>query len=187
MERVAFLGVGLMGGRMSRRLLAAGHPLAVFDPNRALVAELVALGATAAASPAEAVRDADYAILSLPTPAIVEEVVTGEEGVLRTMRPGATVIDMSTIDPGTARRVVEAHKLVEVLTGGTGGSWVLANQVPKTILAGNDATTFALDLMHKDVWLFLRAAEEQGLATPLAAVAAQTLRMAKSEGYGPRD
>jgi 3-hydroxyisobutyrate dehydrogenase-like beta-hydroxyacid dehydrogenase len=41
--------------------------------------------------------------------------------------------------------------------------------------------------MHKDVWLFMRTAEEQGVATPLAATAAQTLRMAKSEGYGPRD
>jgi 3-hydroxyisobutyrate dehydrogenase len=276
--RIAFLGVGLMGGRMSRRLLAAGHPLTVFDPNTQLVKELVALGATAAGSPAEAGSEAELAILSLPTPAIVESVVAGEDGLLRTLRPGATVIDMSTIDPGTARRVeaacraagvrfldapvsrglagaeagtllimaggdaevleavrpvlanlgtdiihvggpgsgqvaklcnnmlaainmqavgevlvtgvkagVDALKLVEVLTGGTGASWVLANQVPRTILAGNDATTFALDLMHKDVWLFLRAAEELGLSTPLAAIAAQTLRMAKSQGYGPRD
>jgi len=48
-------------------------------------------------------------------------------------------------------------------------------------------THFSLDLMHKDVGLFMRAAEEQGLATPLAATAAQTLRMAKSGGLGPRD
>jgi 3-hydroxyisobutyrate dehydrogenase len=276
--RVAFVGVGLMGGRMSRRLLAAGYPLSVFDPNAQLVSELLELGAAGADSPADAAREAEVAILSLPTPAIVETVVSGEDGLLQALRPGTTVIDMSTIDPGTARRVeaacraagvnfldapvsrglagaeagtllimvggdaevleaarpvlanlgrdiihvggpgsgqvaklcnnmlaainmqavgevlvtgvkagVDAHKLVEVLTGGTGGSWVLANQVPKTILAGNDATTFALDLMHKDVWLFMRAAEELGLATPLAATAAQTLRMAKSEGYGPRD
>jgi len=82
---------------------------------------------------------------------------------------------------------VDLETLAGVLTGGTGGSWVLSNQLPKTVFAGNDATTFAIDLMHKDVWLFMRAAEELGLATPLAATAAQTLRMAKAEGYGERD
>jgi 3-hydroxyisobutyrate dehydrogenase-like beta-hydroxyacid dehydrogenase len=276
--RVALIGAGNMGGRMGRRLLAAGHPLAVCDPSRELVEVLVAGGAVAAANPGEAARDAELVILSLPTPAIVEAVVGGEDGILRTARPGTIVVDMSTGDPGTARRVeaacraagvnfldapvsrgtagaeqgtllimvggdaevleaarpvlarlgsdillvggpgsgqvaklcnnmlaainmqalgevlvtgvkagVDLETLAGVLTGGTGGSWVLSNQLPRTIFAGNDATTFALDLMHKDVWLFMRAAEELGLATPLAATAAQTLRIAKAEGFGPRD
>jgi len=276
--RVAMIGVGNMGGRMSRRLLAAGYPLTVSDPSPELVDGLVAEGAQAAVSAAEAARDTDLVILSLPTPAIVETVVTGEQGILRTARPGTTVVDMSTGDPGTARRVeaacraagvsfldapvsrgvvgaekgtllimvggdeevldaarpvlsvlgsdiihvggpgsgqvvklcnnmlaainmqalgevlvtgvkagVDLEVLASVLTAGTGGSWVLSNHLPSTIFAGDDGTRFALELMHKDVWLFMRAAEEQGLATPLAAVAAQTLRMAKSEGFGPRD
>jgi 3-hydroxyisobutyrate dehydrogenase len=267
-----------MGGRMSRRLLAAGHPVTVCDPSRELVAALEAEGARAAAGPGEAAGAAEVVILSLPTPAIVEAVVTGDGGVLGTARPGTVVVDMSTGDPGTARRLeaacraagvgfldapvsrgimgaeqgtllimvggdaalleqarpvlsrlgsdilhvggpgsgqvaklcnnmlaainmqalgevlvtgvkagVDLETLAGVLTGGTGGSWVLSNQLPKTVFASNDATTFAIDLMHKDVWLFLRAAEELGLATPLAAIAAQTLRMAKAEGYGPRD
>src|SRR5947209_6885421 len=192
-SRLAFIGVGNMGGRMSRRLLAAGHQLSIYDPAVELVDSLVAGGAAAAPSPAEAARDAELVILSLPTPAIVEAVVTGEEGVLRTARPGTTVIDMSTGEPGTARRVEATCRvagvkfLAGVLTEGTGGSWLLSNHLPATIFAGDEATRFALELMHKDVWLFMRAAEEQGLATPLAATAAQTLRMAKSEGYGPRD
>jgi 3-hydroxyisobutyrate dehydrogenase len=276
--RVTMIGVGNMGGRMGRRLLAAGYPLTISDPSLELVAALVAEGALAAASAAEAAREADLIILSLPTPAIVEAVVTGEQGILRTARPGTTVVDMSTGDPGTARRVeaacreagvnfldapvsrgvmgaergtllimvggdeevleaarpvlsvlgseiihvggpgsgqvvklcnnmlsainmqalgevlvtgvkagVELEVLARVLTAGTGGSWGLSNHLPATIFAGDDSTRFALELMHKDVWLFMRAAEEQGLATPLAAVAAQTLRMAKSEGFGPRD
>jgi 3-hydroxyisobutyrate dehydrogenase len=276
--RVAMIGVGNMGGRMSRRLLAAGYPLTVVDTTRELVDVLVADGARAALSAGEAARDADIVILSLPTPAIVESVVTGDEGILRSARPGTTVIDMSTGDPGTARRVeaiccaagvnfldapvtrgvvgaekgtllimvggdaevleaarpvlaelgseivhvggpgsgqvvklcnnmlsainmqalgevlvtgvkagVELEVLAGVITAGTGGSWGLSNHLPSTIFAGDDRTRFALDLMHKDVWLFMRAAEEQGLATPLASVAAQTLRMAKSEGFGSRD
>src|SRR5437588_1868432 len=276
--RLAFIGVGNMGGRMSRRLLAAGHRLAVYDPNRALVETLAAAGAVAPGSPAEAANDAEVVLLSLPTPAIVEAVVSGEDGVLRTAKPGTTVIDMSTGDPGTAQRVeaacraagvnfldapvsrgvvgaeqgtlvimvggdaevleaarpvlsalgtdiihvggsgsgqvaklcnnmlsainmqalgevlvtgvkagVDLKVLASVLMAGTGNSWGLSNHLPATIFAGDEATRFALELMHKDVWLFMRAAEEQGVATPLAATAAQTLRMAKSEGYGPRD
>jgi 3-hydroxyisobutyrate dehydrogenase len=276
--RVAMIGVGNMGGRMGRRLLAAGYPLTISDPSLELVDALVGEGAVAAVSAAEAAREAELVILSLPTPAIVEAVVTGEQGVLQTAQPGTTVVDMSTGDPGTARRVeaacrvagvnfldapvsrgvmgaekgtllimvggdeevleaarpvlsvlgseivhvggpgsgqvvklcnnmlsainmqalgevlvtgvkagVDLEVLARVLTAGTGGSWGLSNHLPATIFAGDDSTRFALDLMHKDVWLFMRAAEEQGLATPLAAVAAQTLRMAKSEGFGPRD
>jgi 3-hydroxyisobutyrate dehydrogenase len=276
--RVALIGAGNMGGRMGRRLLAAGHPLTVCDTSPALVEALVAEGATAAATAAEAARDAEVVILSLPTPAIVESVVAGDDGVLATARPGTTVIDMSTGDPGTARRVeaacraagvnfldapvsrgvmgaekgtllimvggdeevlevarpvlsvlgseivhvggpgsgqvvklcnnmlaainmqalgevlvtgvkagVDIEVLAAVLTAGTGGSWILSNHLPSTVFAGDDGTRFALDLMHKDVGLFMRAAEEQGLATPLAATAAQTLRMAKSGGLGPRD
>jgi 3-hydroxyisobutyrate dehydrogenase len=277
-SRVALIGAGNMGGRMGRRLLAAGHPLSVCDTSPALVEALVAQGATAAATAAEAARDAEVVILSLPTPAIVESVVVGDDGVLTTARPGTTVIDMSTGDPGTARRVeaacraagvnfldapvsrgvmgaekgtllimvggdgevldaarpvlsvlgseivhvggpgsgqvvklcnnmlaainmqalgevlvtgvkagVELDVLAAVLTAGTGGSWILSNHLPSTVFAGDDGTRFALDLMHKDVGLFMRAAEEQGLATPLAATAAQTLRIAKSSGLGPRD
>ncbi len=277
-NRVAFIGVGNMGGRMSRRLLAAGYPVTVCDPSRELVEGLVGEGARSAASAAEAASDAEIVILSLPTPAIVESVVAGPDGILVNARPGTIVIDMSTGDPGTARRVeascraaglnfldapvsrgvvgaekgtllimvggdaevleavrpvlshlgsdivhvggpgsgqvvklcnnmlaaihmqalgevlvtgvkagVEVEVLAKVLSGGTGGSWILSNHLPATVLAGDDGTRFALDLMHKDVWLFLRAAEEQGLATPLAATAAQTLRVARSEGYGPRD
>ena len=112
--RVAVIGVGNMGGRMSRRLLAAGYPLTISDASLELVAALVAEGALAAASAAEAAREADLVILSLPTPAIVEAVVTGEQGILRTARPGTTVVDMSTGDPGTARRVEAACRAAGV-------------------------------------------------------------------------
>ena len=53
---------------------------------------------------------------------------------------------------------VELEVLAAVLTAGTGGSWVLSNHLPSTVFAGDDGTRFALDLMHKDVGLFMRAA-----------------------------
>ena len=83
---------------------------------------------------------------------------------------------------------VELEVLARVITAGTGGSWGLSNHLPATIFAGDDRTRFALDLMHKDVWLFMRAAEESKACHHCCGDGrAQTLRMAKSEGFGSRD
>src|SRR5690606_12381390 len=70
-ERVAFVGVGRMGGPMAARLLAAGHAVTVFDPDRTAVKSLVQQGAIAAASAVEAARHAPLVFASLPSPAIV--------------------------------------------------------------------------------------------------------------------
>src|SRR5437868_13016976 len=75
---------------------------------------MVDLGARPAGSPAEAGRQAEVVILSLPTPAIVEQVVSGDDGLLGSIKPGSTIVDMSTIDPGTARRVEAACREAEV-------------------------------------------------------------------------
>ena len=102
-ERIAFIGVGRMGGRMSKRLLDAGYDLAVFDPSAEAVAALVDRGARAAASPAEASQDASFVLCSLPNPSILREAVAGVGGVLEGAQPGALIIDFSTGDPAVAR------------------------------------------------------------------------------------
>jgi 3-hydroxyisobutyrate dehydrogenase len=105
METVAFVGVGTMGAHMSRRLLEAGHPVRAFDPSPTALARAVALGAHGAESPRDAATSADFAVLSLPSPAIVEEVVAGPDGLLAALEPGAVIVDMSTIDPETTRHL----------------------------------------------------------------------------------
>ena len=104
-ETVAFVGLGTMGGIMSAHLLAAGCPLEAFDTNPSALDQAVVRGARPARSPGDAAAGAGIVVLSLPNPAIVEEVVTGEDGVLAGLEPGGVVVDMSTIDPATTRRL----------------------------------------------------------------------------------
>jgi 3-hydroxyisobutyrate dehydrogenase len=109
-EPIAFIGVGRMGGRMARRLLDAGHEVAVFDPSHDAVAALEAHGARAAASPAEAAAEAAVVLCSLPNPAVLREAIAGPGGVLDGARRGTVIIDFSTGDPGVARELAHAAR-----------------------------------------------------------------------------
>jgi 4-hydroxybutyrate dehydrogenase / sulfolactaldehyde 3-reductase len=97
--RIAFIGLGRMGRGMALNLCRKGFRLVVFDIAPRPVQDLVAAGAIAAASVADAARDADVVITMLPNSAIVMDVVAGPEGVLAHARAGAIVMDMSTVAP----------------------------------------------------------------------------------------
>lgn len=107
-ERVAFIGLGIMGRPMARRLLAAGFPLTVHSRSPGPVDELIAEGATRAGSPAEAASLADVVITMLPDTPDVELVMLGDDGVRSGAAPGTLAIDMSSIDPGPSRRIAGA-------------------------------------------------------------------------------
>lgn len=104
---IAFIGLGNMGGPMARNLLKAGHTVTVFDLNQEAVAGLAAEGAQSAGSPAEAAREVALVLTMLPAPAHVEAVLTGLQGVLSGASKGVPIVDCSTIDPATARRLAE--------------------------------------------------------------------------------
>jgi 3-hydroxyisobutyrate dehydrogenase len=103
-EKVAFVGLGHMGGPMSARLAEAGIDLTVFDLDPARAAPALEHHARLADSAAAAARGADVLITMLPTPAAVEEVMLGA-GTLSALPPGALWIDMSTSSPEVAERV----------------------------------------------------------------------------------
>jgi 3-hydroxyisobutyrate dehydrogenase len=103
--KTTFLGLGNMGGHMSRNLARAGVALVVYDVDPTKAANAVAAGARLAASASEAVQDADVVITMLPTPVVVEDVMLGSSGALAAMRDGALWIDMSTSVPEVANRV----------------------------------------------------------------------------------
>jgi 3-hydroxyisobutyrate dehydrogenase len=105
---VAFIGVGRMGGRMTGRLLDAGYPVTVFDPSEDAVSALLARGARAAGSPAEAAAEAAFVLCSLPNPAVLREAIAGSGGVLASARSGAVIVDFSTGDPNVARELAAA-------------------------------------------------------------------------------
>ncbi|WP_095201228.1 NAD(P)-dependent oxidoreductase [Mesorhizobium carmichaelinearum] len=104
-NKVALIGAGAMGGAIGERLLATGNRLAVFDLDKAKVEALVARGATAMASAAEAASASDYVILSLNSAAIVRRAVFGDGGVAAGAKPGTLIIDMSSIDPDATRQL----------------------------------------------------------------------------------
>lgn len=103
------IGVGNMGGAVARRLAAGAFDVTVHDPDEAAMDRCVDAGAAKAPSLTEAVRSADVVLTSLPTTALVLDTV---EKIAEQLPEGRTVVDISTIDPGTARRaatICEAH------------------------------------------------------------------------------
>jgi 4-hydroxybutyrate dehydrogenase / sulfolactaldehyde 3-reductase len=107
MTRIGFIGLGNMGRPMASNLVRKGEQLLVSDVNPAPVRALVEMGAKEAAS-ARDLAACDIVFTMLPTTAIVEQVLTGADGVLRHARAGTVVVDMSTIDPLVTDRLAAA-------------------------------------------------------------------------------
>ncbi|WP_070107094.1 3-hydroxyisobutyrate dehydrogenase [Burkholderia plantarii] len=126
--KIGFIGLGNMGAPMALNLLKAGHALRVFDLDAAALRTLADAGASVADSPKDAANDAERVITMLPAAAHVRRVLTGGDGVLAGLAPGAIVIDCSTIDPATVKAMAEAaeargNRFVDApVSGGTGGA-----------------------------------------------------------------
>lgn len=99
MERIAFIGVGRMGSPMAARLLAAGHSVTAFDPDKAAVAQLASQGARGAASAIEAASGAEIVMVSLPSPAVVRAVAAD----IATVKGVAVFVDLSTSGPAASQ------------------------------------------------------------------------------------
>jgi len=143
---VSVVGAGIMGSAITTRLLAAGHPVTVFDLDAAKVAAMAALGASAAADAADAARASPFVITSLNSAAIVRAAVFGPAGICDGASAGSLLIDMSSIDPASTRA------LGEELLAKTGMGWVdapLSGGAPRalegrlTVMAGGSATDVA--------------------------------------------
>lgn len=103
-RQIGFVGLGRMGGPMVARLIAAGHQVTVFDTSAEAVRRAEERGAIPATSPKAVGDRADFVLVSLPTPDIVQAVVLGADGVAEGERV-KTVIDLSTSGPSAAARV----------------------------------------------------------------------------------
>jgi 3-hydroxyisobutyrate dehydrogenase-like beta-hydroxyacid dehydrogenase len=100
---IGFIGVGRMGGPMARRLLSAGHRLAVCDVNADACARLAAQGAETRSTPSSIAADYPNIITSLPGPKEVELVMRGADGLLSAVRRDTLVLETSTIGPALSR------------------------------------------------------------------------------------
>lgn len=144
LKRIAFLGTGLMGAPMVRRLLAAGFPVTVWNRAPEKAAALAADGATVAASPAEAVAGAGIVFTMLSDGNAVRDVLFSR-GVAEALSPGAVVIDTSSIAPQMARD--HAEKLAQMglahIDSPVSGGVVGAEAGTLALMAGGDAAIIA--------------------------------------------
>ncbi len=140
LKKIAFLGLGLMGGPMARRLARAGYRITVWNRDPAKAKPLEADGAVVAASPAEAVRDADI-VFTMLTDGNVVGAVLFDGGVADAMKKGAVLIDTSSIAPSIARD--HSAKLAAIgikhLDAPVSGGVVGADAGTLAIMAGGDA------------------------------------------------
>src|SRR6185503_4736943 len=100
---IGFVGTGLMGRGMARSLIRKGHAVRVYNRTRAKAEEVAQLGATVAATAADAARGADVVITMLADPKAVSDCFEGPAGILSTLSKNAVVIDSSTVSPPTTK------------------------------------------------------------------------------------
>lgn len=144
MEKIGFIGLGIMGRPMAKNLLRAGYPVQVYDVNPEAVKELVQCGAAPAGSVGEAVKDADIVITMLPNSPEVRAVALESGGLRDTMPPEALYIDMSSIAPDAAREVAAAlaEKGIHMLDAPVSGGEPKAIDGTLAIMAGGSEEDF---------------------------------------------
>lgn len=134
-QPVAVIGLGNMGGRIARRLVASGFDVYGYDirPDRARE-----IGINAVGSVADACRQAGVILMSLPHSRAVEQVVLGEDGILASARPGTIVADLTTADPVSTRRLHQllAEREITLIDTPVSGGPLGAEAGTLTIIAG---------------------------------------------------
>jgi len=137
---LGFVGLGYMGGRVARRLISAGYPLAVYNRTREKTRALGEQGARVYDSPRELAADADTLLSMLADDAAVEQVMLGPDGILSGARPNSTIIDLSSVHPDTSRRLASAARArnVTVLDASVSGSTPQAEDGSLVIFVGGE-------------------------------------------------
>jgi len=145
-ERVAFCGLGIMGGPMAANLARAGYELSVYTRTREKAAGFAAEheNATAAATPREAAEGASAVITMVPDAPEVEQVLLGNDGAAHGLAEGALAIDMSTIAPTAARAIGERldDDGISFLEAPVSGSRPKAEDGTLTIMVGGEEADF---------------------------------------------
>lgn len=144
-QRVAFLGMGLMGTRMSLNLMRAGFSVHVYNRTASKMEAVIAAGAKGFDTPAAAVRDVDAIVTCVTDGPDVESILLGDQGACHVAKAGTLFIDMSTIAPQTSISIGERLReagfryLEAPVTGGTMG----AEQGTLSILVGGNESDVA--------------------------------------------
>jgi 2-hydroxy-3-oxopropionate reductase len=199
MERIGFVGLGIMGKPMSRNVLKASFPVVVFNRSESAISELSQVGAIPATSPKSVAEQTDIVITCLPDSPDVEAVVLGPDGILAGARAGMLVIDMSTIAPATSKKLyteLKAHG-IQSLDAPVSGGDIGAQQGTLSIMVGGEKDAFdralpVLQTMGKNIvhigeagaGQVTKACNQIVVAMTVQAVA-EALTLAKKSGVDP--
>lgn len=158
MERIGFIGLGIMGRPMVKNLRGAGFDVTVWNRSRPGIDECVAAGATEADSPRAVAQACDVLITIVTDSPDVEQVVLGDNGAIDGFRAGSVLIEMSTISPDVTRTVAArlAEKDVAMLDAPVSGGDAGAIAGTLSIMVGGDAAVLErcrpiLDAMGKTI------------------------------------
>lgn len=140
MQRIGFIGLGIMGNAMARNLVKAGFDVTVWNRSQDKCAELASLGAAVAATPAEVTSSCQITFAMLSDPAAAHAVCFGPDGALAGIGAGRGYVDMSTVDAATAREIgaAVAEKGGSFLEAPVSGSKKPAEDGTLIILAAGD-------------------------------------------------
>ena len=159
MSRIAFIGLGNIGGPMAAKLAKAGHDVHAFDLSADALSAARAAGIGTASSAADAVAGAATVISMLPASRHVEGLYLGGDGLLGAIADGALVIDCSTIAPASARKVAEAAAArgLEMIDAPVSGGVAGASAGTLTFIVGGSDAALArarplLEAMGKNIF-----------------------------------
>jgi 3-hydroxyisobutyrate dehydrogenase len=142
--KIGFIGLGMMGHHMVANLQNAGHELVVYDVRREAGADALSRGARWAETPADAARQSEIVMTSLPGPKEVELVALGENGIIHGAQPGCFYVDVSTSSPTLIRRIhaVFAERGIRVADAPVSGGVAGAEDASLQIMVGCDPDLF---------------------------------------------
>jgi len=143
-EKIGFIGVGIMGKPMALNLIKAGYPVTVFDMDTKRMGEVVSAGAEAGGSSKDVAQGNDIIITMLPDSADVQKAVLGDNGVAEGIRSGAILIDMSSIAPLVSKEVskILAEKGATMLDAPVSGGEPKAIEGTLAIMVGGPKEAF---------------------------------------------
>ncbi|MGB6944821.1 MAG: NAD(P)-dependent oxidoreductase [Bryobacteraceae bacterium] len=143
-SRLGFIGLGYLGSRIARRLVAAGFPMVVHDRDREKAKELAAFGAEVAPNAQALVEDVDVVMSCLTNDAAVQAVYLGADELLENVRPSTRIVELSTIAPETSRQVHDAAAKFDIamLDVAVSGSTAAAEAGALTLFGGGERGNF---------------------------------------------
>jgi 3-hydroxyisobutyrate dehydrogenase len=143
-ERIGFIGLGNMGSRMAARMLDAGYPLTVYDVSEEKSRSLESRGAHRAGSPREMAGSCDVILCSVPDDAILQDVVSGPDGILTAQTGAPYVVNLSTVSPTTSRELALAAAVqgIQMIDAAVSGSTPQAEQGSLVVFVGGEEDAF---------------------------------------------